>query len=115
MKNLKLDFIFAPIMAVIGILLALLKVTGMAAHIAISVVGVAALVAYTVLTKKNWKLPALEIAMRAAYGVALITGIVIKVASDISVFAIVHKVFAALFLVALVVLFVHKIIVSKKA
>lgn len=111
---MKKDFIFAPIMVVIGILLALLKITGMPVHIALSVVGVAVLVVYAVLTKKEWKIPALEIAMRAAYGVALITGIVVMNV-EVAALAIVHKVFAALFLVALVVLFVHKIIASKKA
>lgn len=111
---MKKDFIFAPIMVVIGILLALLNITGMPVHIALSVVGVAVLVVYAVLTKKEWKIPALEIAMRAAYGVALITGIVVMNV-EVAALAIVHKVFAALFLVALVVLFVHKIIASKKA
>ena len=110
---MKKDFIFAPIMLVVGILLFLLRATGMAAHIAISVVGVAALVAYAVLTKKEWKLPALEIAMRAVYGLALISGIVIKV-NYIVALAVIHKVCAALFVVALIVLFVHKLITRKK-
>ena len=73
----KKDLIFAPIMLLIGVLLFLLRATGMTAHIAISVVGILVLIAYTVLTKKDWKIPALEIIMRAFYGVALITGIVI--------------------------------------
>ena len=38
---MKKDFIFAPIMLVVGILLFLLKATGMAVHIAVSVVGLA--------------------------------------------------------------------------
>ena len=42
---MKKDLIFAPILLVIGILLGLFKVTGMTAHIIISVVGVAVLVA----------------------------------------------------------------------
>ena len=74
---MKKDLIFAPIMLLIGVLLFLLRATGMTAHIVISVIGVLALIAYTVLTKKEWKIPALEILMRAFYGVALITGIVI--------------------------------------
>ena len=73
---MKKDLIFAPIMLLIGVLLFLLRATGMTAHIVISVIGVLALIAYTVLTKKEWKIPALEILMRAFYGVALITGIV---------------------------------------
>ena len=74
---MKKDLIFAPILTVIGILLFLLKATGMAVHIAISVVGLVGLVAYAILTKKDWKIPALEIAMRACYGLELISGIII--------------------------------------
>ena len=74
---MKKDFIFAPILLAVGILLFLLRVTGMTAHIAVSVIGIVVLAAYTVTTKKTWKIPALEILMRAFYGIALITGIVI--------------------------------------
>ena len=109
---MKKDLIFAPILLVIGILLALLKVTGMTAHIALSVIGVAVLVAYTILTKKAWKIPALEIGMRASYGIALITGIILKIAY-VAVIGIFHKIFAVLFVVALIALFVAKL-VSKK-
>ena len=110
---MKKDLIFAPVMLVVGVLLALLKVTGMTAHIAISVVGVAVLIAYTVVTKKEWKIPALEIGMRASYGIALITGIILKI-KYIAFLGIAHKVFAMLFLVALIVLFVQKLIAKKK-
>ena len=61
---MKKDLIFAPILLVIGVLLGLLKVTGMTAHIILSVIGLLALVAYTVLTpfllKKNGKSPHLK-------------------------------------------------------
>ena len=112
---MKKDFIFAPAMLLIGILLFLLRATGMTAHIAISVVGVLALGAYTSLTKKNWKIPALEIIMRACYGIALITGIVLMNVQGIAALAIVHKASAALFAVLLIVLFVHKLAAAKKA
>ena len=112
---MKKDLIFAPIMLVIGFLLFLLKFTGMAAHIALSVVGVAVLVVYAVLTKKEWKLPALEIAMRAFYGIALITGIVIINVSGIVALAVIHKVSAVLFLALLVALLVTKAVQNKKA
>ena len=112
---MKKDMIFAPILLVIGILLFLLRATGMTAHIAISVIGIAVMIAYTVLTKKDWKIPALEIVMRACYGIALITGIVIMNVHGIAALAVVHKVCAALFLVLLVVLFVHKLVTAKKA
>ena len=106
--------IFAPILLVIGVLLFLLRKTGMNAHIAISVVGAVALIAYAVLTKKEWKLPALEILMRACYGIALISGIVIMNVQGIAALAIGHKVLATLFQVLLLVLFVHKLVVAKK-
>ena len=109
---MKKDFIFAPILLVIGVLLGLLKVTGMPVHIAISVVGVIVLVVYTVLTRKDWKIPALEIGMRVSYGIALISGIVLKI-KYIAALGIAHKIFAILFVVALIVLFVHKLIARK--
>ena len=109
---MKKDFIFAPILLVVGILLGLLKVTGMTAHIAISVVGAVALLAYTGLTKKTWKIPALEIGMRASYGLALITGIVLKIVY-VAALGLVHKIAAALFVVLLIALFVTKIIAKK--
>ena len=112
---MKKDLIFAPAMLLIGILLFLLRATGMTAHIAISVAGVVVLVVYAVLTKKEWKIPALEIIMRVFYGIALISGIVIMNVHGIAALAIVHKACAALFVVLLVALFVHKLIAAKKA
>ena len=113
--TMKKDMIFAPIMLLIGVLLFLLRATGMTAHIVISVIGVLALIAYTVLTKKEWKIPALEILMRAFYGVALITGIVIMNVHGIVALALIHKLSAVLFLAMLVVLLVSKAASNKKA
>jgi hypothetical protein len=93
----------------------LYKVLGQPAHIAVSVVGVFVLAAYTALTKKTWKIPALEIAMRLCYGVALITGIVVMNVEDIIPLEIAHRAFAALFAVLLIVLFVIKAIAQKKS
>ena len=112
---MKKDLIFAPVMLLVGFLLFLLRATGMTAHIVISVIGVLVLIAYTVLTKKEWKIPALEILMRAFYGVALITGIVIMNVHGIVALALVHKVSAVLFLAMLVVLLVSKAASNKKA
>ena len=112
---MKKDMIFAPIMLLIGVLLFLLRATGMTAHIVISVIGVLALIAYTVLTKKEWKIPALEILMRAFYGVALITGIVIMNVHGIVALAIIHKASAVLFMALMIVLLTHKAVTNKKA
>jgi hypothetical protein len=112
---MKKDLIFAPILLLVGVALFLLRFTGMSAHIAISAVGVVLLVVYTVLTKKEWKLPVLEVLMRIFYGIALISGIVIMNVAGVAVLAILHRACAALFLVLLVVLFVHKLVRSEKA
>ncbi len=112
---MKKDLIFSPVLFVIGVLLFLLKATGMKAHIAISVIGVLVLIAYTVVTKKEWKLPALEIVMRAFYGIALVSGVVMMNVHGIALVSTLHKVSAALFMALLVVLLVHKVATKKKA
>lgn len=113
MKSMKKDLIFAPILVVIGALLWLLKLTGMTAHITISVVGILVLAAYTFATKKEWKLPALEIATRVCYGLALISGIVAMNVTGIVAVAIAHRVLATLFIVGIVAIFIHKLIKSR--
>ena len=112
---MKKDLIFAPAMLLIGVLLFMLRATGMTAHIAISVIGVLALIVYTVLTKKEWKTPALEILMRAFYGIALITGIVIMNVHGIVALVVIHKVSAVLFMALFIVLLTHKAVTNKKA
>ena len=112
---MKKDLIFAPVMLLVGAALFLLRFTGMSAHIAISVIGILVLAAYTVATKKEWKIPALEIIMRAFYGIALITGIVIMNVHGIVALAIIHKVSAVLFMALIIVLFTHKAVTNKKA
>ena len=111
---MKKDLIFTPILLAVAVALFLFQVTGTPAHIAISVVGVLVLAVYTAATKKEWKIPALEIVMRAAYGIALITGIVILNIDGIVVLEIFHKVCCGLFAALLVVLFVIKLISRKK-
>ena len=112
---MKKDLIFAPILLLVGAALGMLQLIGMTAHIAVSVVGVLVLAVYTSLTKKEWKIPALEIMMRSFYGIALITGIVLMNVEGILPLAIAHKVSAVLFVVLLVVLFVLKLIAKKES
>ena len=109
---MKKHLIFVPALFVIGILLGLLKVTGMPIHIALSLIGVIVLIAYTVLTKKEWEIPALEIGMRASYGIALLSGIVLKMKYVVAL-GVIHKIFAIVFAVALIVIFVQKFIARK--
>ena len=112
---MKKDLIFAPVMLIIGALLFLLRTTGMTAHIVLSVVGVVVLIVYAVLTKKTWKIPALEIIMRVFFGVALITGIVLLNVHGIAAIAILHRISAVLFMALLIVLLVHKAATKKNA
>lgn len=112
---MKKDLVFTPAMLLIGVMLFLFRATGMTAHIVISVIGVFLLIAYTVLTKKDWKIPALEIIMRAFYGIALITGVVIMNIHGIAALVVIHKVSAVLFIALIIVLFVHKAAMNKKA
>ena len=111
---MKKDLIFAPVLFIIGAALCLLRFTGMSAHIAISVVGIIVLAVYTVLTRKEWKIIPLEIIMRAFYGIALITGIVIMKVHGVAAIAIIHKMSAVLFLALLIVLLASKAFAKKK-
>jgi hypothetical protein len=112
---MKKDFIFAPIMLAVGVVLFLLRYTGIPVHIAVSVVGMFVLAMYTASTKKSWKIPALEMIMRVCYGIALITGPIVMNIKDIPALGIAHRASAALFAVLLVVLFVHKLIANNIA
>ena len=111
---MKKDLIFAPILVLVGVALLLLRFTGMTAHIIVSVAGLAVLVVYAVLAKKEWKLPALEIAMRVLYGIALITGIVMMNVNAAPALAILHKLSAVLFLILLLVLLASKLFFCKR-
>ena len=105
---MKKDLFFSLPLILIAVLLFLLRMTGMTAHIIVSVIGLALLIVYTIVTKKDWKLPAFEIVMRVFYGIALVSGIILMKVHSIVALSIVHKVCAALFVVLLVVLLIHK-------
>lgn len=109
----KKDLIFSPVLLLVGVALFLLRYTGMAAHIAVSVVGLALLVVYAVLTKKDWRIPALEVITRVFYGIALITGIVILNVAGVVALALIHKISAVLFMVLMVALLVSKLTAEK--
>ena len=111
---MKKDLIFTPILIALAVLLGLLKVTGLTAHIIISIIGVLVLVAYSVLSKKEWKIPVLEIIMRVLYGIALISGIIVMNVTGILILSIIHKASAVLFIILMIGLFVHKLLKNKK-
>ena len=107
---MKKNVLFLIPMVIVAVLLFMLRATGMKAHIAVSVIGLAILVAYTLATKKSWKCPVLEIVERVFYAIALITGVVLMNVHGIPAVSIIHKVSAVLFAVVLIVTEIHKAI-----
>ena len=98
-----------PMIAAI-VLLFMLRATGMKVHIAVSVIGLALLIGYTLATKKEWKCHALEILQRVCYAIALITGVVLMNVHGIAAISIIHKVSAVLFVILLADVEIHKAI-----
>ena len=100
--------IFLISMALVSVLLFMLRMTGLGAHIIVSVAGLAIMIPLTLQTRKEWKIPALEVIMRAMYLVAVITGGMLMKLQGIAALGIVHKIGAALFAVLLLVLYIPK-------
>ena len=105
---MKKNLMFVIPMVLVAVLLFMLRATGMTAHIAVSVVGLALLVAYAVTTKKNWKCPALEIIQRVCYAIALISGIALKGGCTFVAMPMAHRIGAVLFVVLFAAAEVHK-------
>ena len=59
-------------MIAVTALLFMLRMTGMTAHIAVSVAGLAIMIPITLATRKEWKIPALEVIMRYGSSVPLV-------------------------------------------
>ena len=95
-------------MIIVAALLFMFRATGMEVHIAVSVVGLVLLIAYTLATKKEWRNPALEILQRVCYGIALITGVVLMNVHGITAVSVIHKVSAVMFVVLLAGVEIHK-------
>ena len=112
---MKKNLLFLIPMVIAAVLLFLLDATGMIVHIAVSVIGLAILVAYALATKNTWKCPALEIIHRVCYAIALITGVLIMNVHGVVAINIIHKASAVLFMVLMVGLFTHKVVTNKKA
>lgn len=100
--------IFLISMLLVSILLFLLRLTGLIPHILVSVIGLAIMIPLTIQTKSDWKIPALEIIMRAMYLVAIVSGGMLMKLYGIAALGIVHKVSAAAFLALLLVLYIPK-------
>ena len=97
-------------MIIVAALLFMFRATGMEVHIAVSVVGLVLLIAYTLATKKEWRNPALEILQRVCYGIALITGALLMNVHGIAAISIIHKISAVLFVILLADTEIHKAI-----
>ena len=106
---MKKKVLFLIPMIIIAVLLFMLRATGMKVHIALSVVGLLILIAYTLLTKKEWKCPALEILHRVCYGIALITGALLMNVHGIAAVSVIHKISAVLFVILLAATEIFKV------
>ena len=107
---MKKNLLFVIPMIIVAVLLFMLRITKMPVHIAISVIGLLILVAYTLITKKDWKCPALEILHRVCYAIALITGVVIMNVHGIAAVSVIHKISAVFFVILLACTEIHKVI-----
>ena len=99
---------FLVSMIAVSALLFLLRMTGLAVHVAVSVLGLAVMIPITLQTRKEWKIPALEVVMRVMYLVAVITGGALMKVYGVAALGIVHKIAAALFVVLLLILYIPK-------
>ena len=102
------NLFFMISMIAVSLLLFLLRVTGLTAHIIVSVLGLAIMIPFTLKTKNEWTKPPLEILMRVMYLVAIVTGGVLMKVHGIAPLGMIHKIGAALFLVLLLVLYIPK-------
>ena len=107
---MKKKLLFLIPMIIVAVVLFMLRATGMKVHIAVSVIGLVLLVAYALVTKKEWKCPALEIIQRVCYAIALITGVVLMNVHGVAAVSVVHKISAVLFAVLLIIAEIHKAI-----
>ena len=100
--------LFLISMVAVSLMLFLLSVTGQNAHNAVAVVGLVVMIGFTVATRKEWKSAGLEVVMRIAYLLALITGGVLLNAGEAGALGMVHRISAALFAVLLLILYIPK-------
>ena len=105
---MKKNTVFLIAMIVVVALLFLLRVTGLVPHIIVSVLGLVGMIAYTVKTRKDWKVPALEVIMRLMYLVAIVTGGMLMKINDVAALGIAHKIGAIFFVALLLILYIPR-------
>ena len=71
-------------------------------------IGLAVMIPFTRKTKSDWKIPALEIIMRAMYLVAVVSGGMLMNLHGIAALSIAHKISALAFLALLLVVYIPK-------
>ena len=107
---MKKNLFFLISMVIVSVLLFLLRYTGLVPHIVISVIGLVLMILLTVKNTKSWKIPALEVIMRIAYFVAIVTGGLIMKIHNVPMLSIAHKIGAVIFVLLLLVLYIPKVI-----
>ncbi|MDO4739813.1 MAG: hypothetical protein Q4A66_04020 [Eubacteriales bacterium] len=100
-------------MLVVLAALFLFRMTGLTAHIVLSVIGLVLSVVFTAATRKEWTMPALEIAMRVLFVLAFISGLLLVKGVNAPIIGVLHKVFPVLFAVLLVALNAKKAFAKK--
>lgn len=95
-------------MIAVSVALFLLRVTGLTAHIIVSVIGLAIMIPLTIKTTSTWKIPALEILMRVLYFLTIVSGGILMKVHSVAALGIGHKITAALFVILLLVLYIPK-------
>ena len=108
------NLLFSIPIIIVAVLLFMLRITGMKAHIIVSVVGIILLVAHMIATKKEWKCPVVEIIERVFYAIAFITGVVLMNVHGINAVSVIHKISAVLFTVLLFINVICKLTKKSK-
>ena len=102
------NLFFMISMIAVSLLLFLLRMTGLTAHMIVSILGLAVMIPFTLKTKSTWSKTPLEILMRVMYLVAIVTGGALMKVHGLALLGVVHKIGAVLFLVLLLVLYIPK-------
>lgn len=95
----KILFYFIPMGVVVGVLMTV-KSTGIVFHIAAAMAGAGILIFNTIKTRKEWRVPVIEIIFRSLYVVACISGVVAMFMQDGVVVSLIHKVSAEVAMMA---------------
>lgn len=102
--------LFLPLMLLVSIALFLFRLTGLPAHVAVSVIGAVIMIAFAVMMRGESKKPVLDIIVRVLFALAFVSGVLVMRIHGVLALAIAHKVFAALFVVMLLVVYIPRML-----